>query len=130
VTDAIDLHAVQPRYKNVTAAYGPGNVILFKIQSEAITEVFSAFGKPGLPAEQVAQAVVKEVSEYLKSNVPVGKHLADQLLIPLALADQGSYLTQIPTSHTMTNIAVIKQFMEIEFKLDEIRSDAWLISLG
>ena len=103
---------------------------LVTVRSEAITEVFSAFGKRGFPAEKVAQQLVDEVSEYLDSNVPVGKHLADQLLIPVALAGQGTFLTQMPSSHTMTNIAVIHQFMDIQFKSEEIRPGAWLIDLN
>ena len=78
----------------------------------------------------MAEQLVYEVSEYLDSNVPVGKHLADQLLIPVALAGQGTFLTQMPSSHTMTNIAVIHQFMDIQFKSEEIRPGAWLIDLN
>ena len=129
ITAALDLPAAQAACRNITAAYGPGNVIIVRVRSEAITEVFSAFGKRGLAAEKVAQQVVTEVSNYLESNVPVGQRLADQLLIPLALAGQGAFLTQTPSAHTLTNMAVIKRFMNIQFELEEIRPDAWLISL-
>ena len=130
ISHALDFSQQPPVYKNIISAYGPGNVAFVTVRSEAITEVFSAFGKRGLPAEIVAQQLVDEVSEYLDSNVPVGKHLADQLLIPVALAGQGTFLTQVPSSHTMTNIAVIHQFMGIEFKLEEIHPGAWLIDLN
>jgi len=130
ISPALDFSQQPPVYKNIISAYGPGNVALVTVRSEAITEVFSAFGKRGLPAEKVAQQLVDEVIEYLDSNVPVGKHLADQLLIPVALAGQGTFLTQVPSSHTMTNIAVIHQFMGIEFKLEEIHPGAWLIDLN
>ena len=44
---------------------------------------------PGhLPA--VAEAAAKEASEYLAAEVPVGPHLADQLLLPMALAGGGA----------------------------------------
>ena len=130
ISGALDFAQQPPAYKNIVSAYGPGNVALATVRSEAVTEVFSAFGRRGFPAENVAQQLVDEVSEYLQSNVPVGKHLADQLLIPVALAGQGRYLTQRPSSHTVTNIAVIQQFMDIRFKLNEIRPAAWLIELG
>jgi RNA 3'-terminal phosphate cyclase (ATP) len=129
IAQGLDFSQQPPVYKNITSAYGPGNVALVKVRSETITEVFSAFGKRGLPAETVAQQLVDEVREYLAANVPIGKHLADQLLIPVALAGQGAFLTQTPSSHTMTNIAVIHQFMSIQFKLKEIRPGAWLIDL-
>jgi len=110
-------------------AYGPGNIVSIYVQSESVTEVFSAFGERGLPAEQVAEKVVNDVRHYLQSNVAVGKNLADQLLIPLALAGQGAFLTQKPSLHTITNMAVIKQFMKVEFKTRQINPDAWIISL-
>jgi len=130
ISHALDFSQQSPVYKTIISAYGPGNVVLLTVRSEAITEVFSAFGKRCLPAEKVAEQLVYEVSEYLDSNVPVGKHLADQLLIPVALAGQGTFLTQMPSSHTMTNIAVIHQFMDIQFKSEEIRPGAWLIDLN
>ena len=130
ITSELDLPAGQAAYKNITAAYGPGNVIIIRVRSEAITEVFSAFGKRGLAAEKVAQQVANEVSGYLESNVPIGQRLADQLLIPLALAGQGGFLTQTPSTHTLTNMAVIDRFMDIQFELEEIRTGAWLISLA
>lgn len=129
ISHALDFSATPPVYKNITSAYGPGNVALVKVRSEAVTAVFSAFGRRGLPAEKVAQQLVDEVIEYLDSNVPVGRHLADQLLIPVALAGKGTFLTQTPSSHTMTNIAVINQFMGLQFKLEEIRPGAWSIDL-
>ena len=130
ISHALDFLPDLVAYKNITSAYGPGNVALVKVLSEALMEVFSAFGKRGLPAEIVAQQLVDEVSEYLDSNVPVGKHLADQLLIPVALAGRGAFLTQTPSSHTMTNIAVIHQFTGIQFELTEIRPGAWLIDIN
>ena len=38
------------------------------------------------------------------------EHLADQLLLPLALAGGGSFTTTKPSLHTWTNIAVIAAF--------------------
>lgn len=119
----------QLHFQPVDSAYGPGNAVLITVQSESVTEVFSAFGKHGLPAEEVAAAAVDEVKHYLQSGAAVGIHLADQLLIPLALAGQGAFLTQKPSLHTLTNMAVIRQFMQVEFKSTQVNPDAWLISL-
>ena len=51
-------------------------------------------------------------------------------MIPLALAGQGEFLTQKPSLHTLTNMAVIKQSMGVEFNISQVMSDAWLISLS
>ena len=77
----------------------------------------------------MAEKAVNNVKHYLQSDAAVGKNLADQLLIPLALAGQGAFLTQKPSLHTITNMTVIKQFMKIQFKTRQINPDAWLISL-
>jgi RNA 3'-terminal phosphate cyclase (ATP) len=130
IADSLGYSPDKLHFHLVESAYGPGNVVLIYVQSESVTEVFSAFGMRGLPAEQVAEKAVNDVKHYLQANVAVGTHLADQLLIPLALAGQGAFLTQKPSLHTMTNMAVIKQFMKVEFKTRQINADAWIVSLS
>jgi hypothetical protein len=53
---------------------------------------------------RVAEQAVQQVRRYLVAGVPVGENLADQLLLPLALAGTGSFLTHSPTRHTKTSI--------------------------
>ena len=113
-----------------TSAIGPGNCVSISIQSEMITEVFTALGKRGLPAEQVASQVVSEASEYLASDIPVGPYLADQLLLPLALAGSGAFVTGPPCLHTTTNMAVIQQFIEKPFTLEQLTPTSWRIGLA
>lgn len=48
------------------------------------------FGERGVPAERVAGRAVREMQAYLDAGVPVGEHLADQLLLLLALAGSGA----------------------------------------
>lgn len=111
-------------------AFGAGNVVSAIIQSEHITECFTAFGQRGLPAEQVAQKLVKELQRYLDAGVPVGKYLADQLLLPLALAGGGSFMTVEPSSHTLTNIRVINAFMDTSIQCRQIDTDTWMITFS
>ncbi|MCX7043877.1 MAG: RNA 3'-terminal phosphate cyclase [Candidatus Sumerlaeota bacterium] len=94
-------------------AHGPGNAVMIEIESEALTEVFTGFGEKGVPAERVAAQVAEEAEEYLNSGAPVGPHLADQLLIPLALAGSGKFRTLKPTLHTLTNIEAIQRFLDV-----------------
>lgn len=94
----------------VTGSVGPGNAISIIVASENITEVFSAFGKRGVRAEAVAHDAAQQARRYLASNAAVGEHLADQLLLPLALGDGGSFTTTALSSHATTNLAVIQRF--------------------
>lgn len=96
---------------------GPGNVVLLEVESEHVTEVFTGFGERGVRAETVAENVVQEAQRYLASNVPVGEHLADQLLLPMALAKGGVFKTFLPSRHMQTNIDTIRPFLSTEIKV-------------
>jgi RNA 3'-terminal phosphate cyclase (ATP) len=109
--------------------FGPGNVLLIEIASEHVTEVFTGFGQRGVPAETVATRTVKEVQRYLAAGVPVGEHLADQLLLPLAIAGGGAFRTCAPTRHTLTNREVVQRFAEVEVSLDKLARDDWQVEV-
>jgi len=108
---------------------GPGNVVTIEIQSEHVTEVFTGFGKLGVPAEKVAAGAVREARRYLKAGVPVGEHLADQLLIPLALAGGGTFRTLAPSSHTTTNVETLGRFLDVAVRLKEVEKDVWEVAV-
>lgn len=108
---------------------GPGNALVLELAFENITEVFTGFGERGVPAETVAENVVQEVREYLASGVPVGEHLSDQLLIPIALAGSGSFVTGKLSRHTRTNIDVISKFMPVAFRTEQTEKGS-VVSLG
>ena len=106
---------------------GPGNVVSVEIESGTLTEVFTGFGELGVRAEQVAGRLAKDVRRYLESEVPVGEHLADQLLLPMALAGSGSFVTMPLSSHALTNIEVIKWFLPVQVKISSISDSAVLV---
>lgn len=110
-------------------AVGQGNALLLEIESEHVTEVFTGFGQRGVPAERVAGAAVSEAKRYLDADVPVGEHLADQLLIPLAMAGGGSFVTLPPTEHTRTNAGVIRAFLDVEVSFEELKPEAWRVEV-
>jgi len=90
---------------------GPGNVLLLSLESEHVVEVFTGFGEIGVRAEAVAERVAQEARRYLAADVPVGPHLADQLLLPMALAGGGVFRTVPLSRHASTNLEVIGQFL-------------------
>jgi RNA 3'-terminal phosphate cyclase (ATP) len=115
----------QLRVDSSSNAISPGNVLFVEIESEHLTEVFSAIGQRGVTAEQVAQRLADEAGSYLESEAPVGPHLADQLLIPLALAGGGVFRTARPTLHTLTNIQVIEQFLPVRIPVTAVEKQTW-----
>lgn len=99
---------------------GQGNYIALHIDRGALVETVTAIGGKGIRAEEVANSVAREAKAYIECGAPVGEHLADQLLIPMALAGGGSYTTGELTMHTRTNIEVIKKFLEVEITTTEL----------
>ena len=94
---------------------GPGNVVMVEISHASHTEVFTGFGEKGLPAKTVAARTAHAAASWLASGAAVGEHLADQLLLPMALAKGGAFTTALLSSHTRTNIGVIEKFLPLEF---------------
>ncbi|MGC6427736.1 MAG: RNA 3'-terminal phosphate cyclase [Akkermansiaceae bacterium] len=52
-----------------------------------------------------------DMKGYLTTNAVVGRSLADQLLLPMALAGGGSFISMAPTNHFTTNWETICQFL-------------------
>lgn len=96
---------------------GPGNIVLIEIGTSAgVTEVFCGFGRVGTAAESVATEAAKEARSYLASNAVAGEHLADQLLLPFALAGAGAFTAVRLNRHARTNMEVISSFLPVEFE--------------
>jgi RNA 3'-terminal phosphate cyclase (ATP) len=108
---------------------GPGNVLLLEVESEHVTELFTAFGEVGLRAEAVAERAIRDVRRYLVADVPVGPYLADQLLLPLALARGGLFRTLPLSRHASTNIDVIRQFLDAAFTVTRVSESAAEVAL-
>jgi RNA 3'-terminal phosphate cyclase (ATP) len=90
---------------------GPGNILLLTATFEHVTEVFSGFGQLGVTAERVARTAISRMRGYLASDAFAGPFLADQLLLPFALAGGGAFTTVKPSQHSLTAADVIERFL-------------------
>lgn len=123
------VHEDQPR--------GPGNAVVLTLRGEHVTEVFSSIGAIGRSAETVSNDAVNEARDYLRIGAPVGPHLADQLLLPMALAAwsardpgaAGSFTTGPLTEHSRTNIETIRCFLDVPIVTNE-QDDRVRVSIG
>jgi RNA 3'-terminal phosphate cyclase (ATP) len=113
------------RVESIARAVGPGNVVSIEIESEQVTEIFTAFGERGVPAEQVGATVAEEAADYLAAGVPVGPHLADQLLLPMALGQGGVFRTVTPTAHTETHAELLQAFLGVGIQRRQVRDGVW-----
>jgi RNA 3'-terminal phosphate cyclase len=109
-------------------APGPGNVLLLEVERAEGRELVAAFGEPGLRAELVAQRACAELAAFLAAGVPVGGHLADQLLLPLAVAGGGQLRAAPLSRHATTNIETIRRFLDVAITIQR-DGDSELVTL-
>ena len=61
---------------------GPGNVVTLEVDTGEVCEIFTGFGEINVTSAQVGHQVARETKEFIESDVPVGKHLADPVTRP------------------------------------------------
>jgi RNA 3'-terminal phosphate cyclase (ATP) len=113
------LGTVEREMRVLPSAQGPGNVLLISMEYERVTEVFTGFGEKGVAAELVADRATRAARLFHLGEAAVGEYLADQLLLPMALAGRGSFTASELSSHLRTNVDVIEKFLDVQFQLDE-----------
>lgn len=109
--------------------HGPGNVVSLFLEHENVTEVMIGLGQHGVRAEAVAKHVASEAKTYLQSEAATGEHLADQLLLPMALLGGGIFTTTDLTQHTRTNIDIIRRFLDVEITATQNGRKCWTIEV-
>lgn len=97
----------------VTTTYvdtrSPGSVLDVVADFEHARCGFSALGRRGKPAAEVAADAVAAFDAFCETGATVDRHLADQLMPFLALAG-GEILAPEVTNHVETQAALLKQF--------------------
>lgn len=112
-------------HERLVESAGPGNIVSLRVDMGNVCEVFESVGEKKVSAERVAGRAVRDLKRYLEAGVPVGEHLADQLVLPMALGEGGCFRTLKPSQHFLTNIDVIKQLTDVDISLTEIGEDQW-----
>lgn len=112
----LELRPDELRRQVLDAQTGPGNALLLEYRCEHLTELFSALGHASLRAEKVADLAVAQAQRWLASDAAVAEHLADQLLLPMALAGGGSFTTTHLSDHLRSNIQVIERFLPVRIE--------------
>jgi RNA 3'-terminal phosphate cyclase (ATP) len=93
---------------------GPGTMLALVAEAAPVPALFFSLGERGKRAEAVADEAVAQVKAFLGAAPPgVDPHSADQLVLPLALAEGPSrFPVAEVTQHLHTNVAVIRQFLD------------------
>ncbi len=98
---------------------GPGTGITLWAETEGGAVLgASSLGERGVPAEQVGREAARSLVRQLQTGCAVDRHLTDQLIPYLALAEGASEFTSAElTSHTLTNIALVEQILGVKFEV-------------
>lgn len=100
-------------------APSPGTFLLLLAEFENSQCCFVGLGARGKPAERVADEAVKELRNFLSTDGSVDYYLADQLVVPMALASGESEVRSSRiTQHLATNAEVVKIFLPVSIEID------------
>lgn len=92
---------------------------------------FDSLGEKGKPSPTVADEAIDRLLTFNEQPAALDLHLTDQILPTLALADGGSKLTSEEiTLHTLTNIAVIRQFVDRKFDVTAREGEPGAITIA
>lgn len=114
----------------VNGSPGPGNILSLEAEFENVADVFTGFGEPTRSAESVAEHAVQQFQQYMRSAAPVGEYLTDQLLLPLAIAGGGCFVSTGLSSHANTHIDLIRQFQMAEIAVERQGTGETLVRVG
>ena len=130
VREQLGFSKIECEVRDVSDAGGPANVLMLEIDRGSSRELVTGIGEKGLRAEVVAQRACAAMKAYLDADVPVGEHLADQLLLPLALARGGRFRSATLSLHSTTNIETIQHFIDVPIRIEDVRDGVVDVIVG
>ena len=102
---------------------GQGTLVFLKAEFENTQAGFSALGARGKRAERVADEACQALADFLVSDAAIEPHLADQLILPMALAKgESRFTTSQITRHLTTNIWLVRQFLPVQFEVNGVEN--------
>ena len=103
----------------VAKAPSPGTMLFLLARDETHVAGFTGYGRLRYPAERVADDAAKGFAAHQRSKAALDPHLADQLLLPLAVTPGASrYTTSRVTQHLVTLCWLAQQFLEREMTIE------------
>jgi RNA 3'-terminal phosphate cyclase (ATP) len=128
IGSAFGWSGAQLRFRGLDHNQGPGNAVLITLAFEHVCEVVMALGEKNVSAEAVAERAIRLAQTYFASSAFASEYLADQLMIPVALAGEGSYTAMCASEHARTNAAVIEAFLPVKIEAKQVNDTHVLFS--
>lgn len=107
-----------------------GTLLLLMAEFDSGRCCYCGLGELGKPAERVADEAVDAIIAFMDTDGTVDQYIADQLLLPLSLANGISRIrTNKITQHLLTNAEVLRSFLEIEIEIQGHLNEPGLIRI-
>lgn len=108
---------------------GPGNVAWLRLDFAHCSAMFTGFGELGVSRQKVAANAFNPANAFFASKCPVDEHLADQIIVIMALCGGGTVKTTRPSLHTKTNLHIIEQFLPVTTSIEQSDKLSWTIRI-
>jgi RNA 3'-phosphate cyclase len=111
---------------------GPGCMLGVELPTDPAPTFLFALGERGKPAEAVADEAVAQVEAFLSAQpLGVDEHSADQMLLPLALAEGASqFRVASLSSHLLTNADIIGHFLERKIACEGEEGEPGIVTIS
>jgi RNA 3'-terminal phosphate cyclase (ATP) len=110
-----DKQTIEIEHSSDTLSPGSG-VSLWTSKQENRIIGADALGQRKLKAEVVGEQAAASLIQELKTSAPVDVHQADMIIPYIALSEgESSFSVSELAMHTITNIHVVEQFLDIKF---------------
>ncbi|MDS0475331.1 RNA 3'-terminal phosphate cyclase [Natrinema sp. 1APR25-10V2] len=100
---------VLERRETTTESLSPGSALVIRVDHGTGIAGFSALGERGKPAERVGEDAADAANRFLEGVAPVDRHMADQLLVLLAVAG-GRVRVPAVTDHLQAGCELLAEF--------------------
>lgn len=116
--------------RTLPESVGPGNIVMIEAAYEKVTEISSGFGKLGVSSESIAKDAARRLAGFMATDAFAGPYLADQMLLPFALAGGGQFTTVKPSQHSRTAADIITLFTGRATRFEANAEGPWVVSVS
>ncbi|MBN1642433.1 MAG: RNA 3'-terminal phosphate cyclase [Anaerolineae bacterium] len=129
---ALRKQGIRPHVTRATPpSPGPGTMVYVLAEYDRARAGFTAYGELRKPAERVAEEACQSFLRYHRRAEPVDRHLADQLVLPLALCGAPSrYAVSCVTQHLLTQAWLVQRFLGVEIAVEGRERERGMVRIG
>ena len=114
----------------VAPAPSPGLCLMVEERFATHSQIFAALGQKMIPLKDVVDDVVKPWRRWRETKAFACPHLADQLLLPLAIAGGGEFTALGWTPHSQTQADLIPRFLPRRIKAERQTDRTWKVTVS